>query len=116
MDLKQAPFQGLRKPKLSEEMVPEKKTGRRPPGDQSGGAGGHPVRGRRGAGREHSGQAAGLLDPWQGTGVKTGARRRTGLVGQKGLRSHQALCPRPAGDVPKAPGGLSGRGGGPASS
>ena len=26
MDLKQAPFQGLRKPKLSEEMVPEKKT------------------------------------------------------------------------------------------
>ena len=81
-----------------------------------GTAGGHPVRGRRGAGREHSGQAAGLLDPWQGTGVKTGARRRTGLVGQKGLRSHQALCPRPAGDVPKAPGGLSGRGGGPASS
>ena len=26
MDLKQAPFQGLRKPKLSEEMVPDKKT------------------------------------------------------------------------------------------
>ena len=26
MDLKQAPFQGLRKPKFSEEMVPEKKT------------------------------------------------------------------------------------------
>lgn len=26
VDLKQSPFQGLRKPKLSEEMVPEKKT------------------------------------------------------------------------------------------
>ena len=28
MDSKQAPLQGLRKPKLSEEMVPEKKTSR----------------------------------------------------------------------------------------